>query len=240
MNRSPPFPDPRLDFTCLALQAGHTGSYYWHPPVNQTASWKKDQFPLLHFLIITLSRPQTIIWICHALFVLPLNCISHERLRVREEQEAGGGGGGRRRRQEEPRWVDLWLRSDSIYRLWLLILIQKVFWLALVGLSREFRQKTLNVREEDEGGGGRRGGGTEDDSQSSVSLCLDQRKFTHRINIWLNDIFIVHIFYICNDWLSFRVWLFLTVSLTLQNAALNPYRASTNRSQQVVKMLLSF
>lgn len=77
-----------------------------------------------------------------------------------------------------------------------------------VGLSREFRQKTLNVREEDEGEearGRRRGGGTEDDSQSSVSLCLDQRKFKHRINIWLNDIFIVHIFYIYNDWLSFRV-----------------------------------
>lgn len=47
-------------------------------PVNQTASWKRDQFPSMHFLIITLFLPQTVIWICHALFVLPPNYFSHE------------------------------------------------------------------------------------------------------------------------------------------------------------------
>lgn len=40
---------------------------------------KKDQFPPMHFLIITLSCLQTIIWICYALFALPLSCIVHEQ-----------------------------------------------------------------------------------------------------------------------------------------------------------------
>lgn len=69
-------------------------------PVNQTASWKKDQFPPMHFLIITLSRLQTIIWICHALFVLPLNCIIHE-----QSQRLAG-----RRRRAELLRVDLSLK----------------------------------------------------------------------------------------------------------------------------------
>lgn len=45
--------------------------------VKSDSFLQKDQFPLMHFLIITLSRPQTIIWICHALFVLLPNCINH-------------------------------------------------------------------------------------------------------------------------------------------------------------------
>ena len=88
------------DFARLPLEAGHTGSYYWHSPVNQTASWKKDQFPPMHFLIITLSRLQTIIWICHALFALPLNCIIHEWSQRFAET----------RRRGELLWVDLSLK----------------------------------------------------------------------------------------------------------------------------------
>lgn len=67
-----------LDFTHPPIKGRTHRKLLLASPVNQTASWKRDQFPLMHFLIITLILPQTVIWICHALFVLPPNCFNQE------------------------------------------------------------------------------------------------------------------------------------------------------------------
>ena len=83
MNLPTPFPD----FTPPPIRGRDTQEVIIGILSKSDSFLEKDQFPSMHFLIITLSRPQTIIWICHALFVLPTNCINHERARRLAERE---------------------------------------------------------------------------------------------------------------------------------------------------------